>query len=346
VVAAIAVLSSCASRRVSRSGRGLEIHAGPAGLEVTGPDVALRLELVAFGREGAAMPVPSSRPRADGDAIRYERGSSLVEWYLDRPAGVEQAFTLDDRPAGGGALVFEYRVRGTLHPELVSDREAVFRDASEVARFAYRDLHAEDADGRALDAAIVLADEKLALRVVDDGARYPLFIDPLIVVQEAKLLASDAAASSYFGESVAVSGDTAVVGALNGEAYALIRNGATWSGQAKLTPSTAADGFGSAVSLSGDTALVGARDFGGTTSGTAFVFVRAGTTWSQHSSGPMDQAGSGSSGGCGCRAASHEDASALWLIALAAGVALRQRRRGDTAIARALLVAARGRERR
>ena len=70
----------------------------------------------------------------------------------------------------------------------------------------------------------------------------------------------------------------------SGSAYVFVRSGTTWSEQAKLIASDAAvlDWFGSEVALSGDTALVGAMwdDDAGTESGSAYVFVRSGTTWS------------------------------------------------------------------
>jgi hypothetical protein len=126
-----------------------------------------------------------------------------------------------------------------------------------------------------------------------DGAA-PL--DVRLAVQQAKLTATDGAEWDYFGSSVAVSGDTAVVGAPSedvginpdrpGSAYVFVRSGTTWSLQAKLTASDGADWdyFGCSVALSGDTAVVGA---GGddvvtnTNQGSAYVFVRSGTTWSQ-----------------------------------------------------------------
>ena len=109
----------------------------------------------------------------------------------------------------------------------------------------------------------------------------------------AKLVASDAATADQFGVSVAVSGDTAVIGAHyddvvgidTGSAYVFVRNGSTWSEQAKLTASdgAAGDGFGYSVAISGDTIAVGAYadDDGGTNSGSAYVFTRSGTTWTQ-----------------------------------------------------------------
>jgi hypothetical protein len=113
--------------------------------------------------------------------------------------------------------------------------------------------------------------------------------------QEAKLTAGDGAASDGFGWSVALSGDTAVVGAFlddigvnieQGSAYVFTRNGTTWSQEAKLTAGdgAAGDQFGYSVALSGDTALVGAfgDDIGANASqGSAYVFTRSGTTWSQ-----------------------------------------------------------------
>jgi len=112
--------------------------------------------------------------------------------------------------------------------------------------------------------------------------------------QQAQLTAADGAAGDQFGYSVAVSGDTALVGTalddvasneLQGSAYVFVRSGSTWSQQAKLTAADGAanDRFGGSVALSGETALVGAEyhAVASTTPGSAYVFVRSGTTWSQ-----------------------------------------------------------------
>ncbi len=111
--------------------------------------------------------------------------------------------------------------------------------------------------------------------------------------EEFKLTASDATQYDNFGQSVAISGDVAVVGAYanddagssSGSAYVFVRNGNTWEEQAKLTASDAAknDYFGYSVALSGDVAVVGAYrdDDAGSSSGSAYVFVRDGNTWGQ-----------------------------------------------------------------
>ena len=88
-------------------------------------------------------------------------------------------------------------------------------------------------------------------------------------MQQAKLLATDGAAYDYFGWSVALSGDYALVGAngdddngaSSGSAYVFVRSGRKWSQQAKMLMNDGAtdDRFGSSVSVSGGMALVGAH---------------------------------------------------------------------------------------
>jgi len=114
--------------------------------------------------------------------------------------------------------------------------------------------------------------------------------------QQAKLLAEDGAADDYFGDSIALDGDTVVVGInyhnitnLNpGSAYVFFRNDSgTWTQQAKLLPDDGAayDRFGqSAVAIDGDTAVIGATgdDDKGDSSGSVYVFTRDDSgTWTQ-----------------------------------------------------------------
>ena len=108
--------------------------------------------------------------------------------------------------------------------------------------------------------------------------------------QQQKLTASDAQNSDRFGCDVEIDGDTVVIGSMlddtqRGAAYVFTRSGTTWSQQQKLVASTRTDydQFGEAVAINGDTIVVGAlfEDSGGSASGTAYVFTRSGTTWSQ-----------------------------------------------------------------
>ncbi len=95
--------------------------------------------------------------------------------------------------------------------------------------------------------------------------------------QAAELRSSDATAGDMFGYRVAVSGTTAVVGALNhasfaGRAYLFTKTAAGWKQAAELKGSdtAAGDEFGSAVAISGATAVVGAP--GHANAGRTYVF--------------------------------------------------------------------------
>jgi hypothetical protein len=114
-------------------------------------------------------------------------------------------------------------------------------------------------------------------------------IEPLLTAGEIKLTASDAAEGDLFAYSVAISGDTVVVGAWgnddagadSGSAYIFSRNylGAdNWGQVKKLTASHAGAGdhFGCSVAISGDTVVVGAyyNDDAGASSGSAYIFSR------------------------------------------------------------------------
>ncbi|MDC0745699.1 FG-GAP repeat protein [Polyangium mundeleinium] len=132
---------------------------------------------------------------------------------------------------------------------------------------------------------------------LDQGAAYVFVRSGGVWTEQAKLVANDGAGSDAFGGSVALSGETVLVGATGasvggqekqGAAYVFVRSGSVWTQDAKLVASDGApfDAFGGAVSLSGDTLLIGAtgRDINGMQSlGTAYLFARDGVTWTEKS---------------------------------------------------------------
>jgi hypothetical protein len=153
------------------------------------------------------------------------------------------------------------------------------------------------------------------------GAAYVFVRDGTTWTQQAYLKPAAVGTTQVgdaFGISVAVSGETVVVGAtgenssstgvnstpnddtrLSGAAYVFVRSGTTWTQQAYLKPAAVGttqelDLFGRSVAISGDTVVVGAYlENSGTTgvnsspdesapdSGAAYVFVRDGTTWAE-----------------------------------------------------------------
>ncbi|EYF08506.1 PKD domain containing protein [Chondromyces apiculatus DSM 436] len=144
---------------------------------------------------------------------------------------------------------------------------------------------------------------------------------------EAFLSASDGAAYDRFGTSLALSGDTALVGTPSdsvggvnsGSVSVFTRSGSVWTEQGKLTASDGAsyNNFGVALALSGDTLLVGA-DGGGPgslRSGAVYVLVQSGGTWTEQAKLTATRSGRGSTGirarpGLRARAGSASTASA------------------------------------
>ncbi|MFQ5401745.1 MAG: choice-of-anchor Q domain-containing protein, partial [Anaerolineae bacterium] len=151
----------------------------------------------------------------------------------------------------------------------------------------------------------------------NSGAVYVFTFNGKLWSQQAYIKASNTEANDLFGATVAISGDTLVVGAPDedssatgvdgnqadnsadgsGAAYVFARSNGVWTQQAYLKASNteAGDEFGYSVAISGDTILIGARheDSGATgvggnqsdnsakDSGAAYVFTRSGVTWSQ-----------------------------------------------------------------
>ena len=129
----------------------------------------------------------------------------------------------------------------------------------------------------------------------DSGSAYVFRFNGLTWAQEEKLLPNDGAEGDAFGRSVAVSDDTAVVGAFHnddggpdrGSAYFFRFNGSTWDEQKVLSSDIAnRDHFGSAVAISGDVAVIGCfldddvcPSEPHCNSGSAYIFRFNGSTW-------------------------------------------------------------------
>ncbi|MCK5077258.1 MAG: hypothetical protein KAR38_12830, partial [Calditrichia bacterium] len=125
----------------------------------------------------------------------------------------------------------------------------------------------------------------------NSGSAYIFEFDGSSWVQQQKLLANDGAQDDYFGTSVSINGDTAIVGAIfdddngssSGSAYIFDFDGSTWTQQQKLTAGdgAAGDRFGGSVSISGNTVIVGAAgdDDNGSSSGSAYIYQFDGSSW-------------------------------------------------------------------
>ncbi|MHB1544512.1 MAG: hypothetical protein ACYCS1_09745 [Gammaproteobacteria bacterium] len=244
----------------------------------------VQLRLVAWGRLDH-LSMPAQRPdRVRANRVDW-RGDGLDGWWRVMPFGYEQGFSIDHAPAGHGRIVIEMR----------ANRTPVVRDGDLAwGRLRYGKLWVTDAAGRVLPAKLTVSGRRIVLHFDAAHARYPIRVDPLVWIEQ-EVTSSDGVAGDRFGHAVALSGNTALVGAWlhtvsgnteQGAAYIYTDIGGTWSQTAELTASDGAayDQFGSSVALSGDTALVGAPYHAvgsNPDQGVAYIYTDIGGTWSQ-----------------------------------------------------------------
>ena len=213
------------------------------------------MKLIGYGYGESPLPVGPAELVAAENRIEYRRtGLPLVEWYVNKAEGLEQGFSIES-PLGvkpqGERLRLVLELSGDLGAELAEEGRAIaLKQADGQVALRYSDLHAYDAEGKVLPSEMKVSAGRVVLDVDESGAVYPVTIDPLFN-QQPQLTASDGAADDQFGSSIAISGSTAVVGTLYDDVYD--------------DPNTL---FGDGSGLNTD-------------QGSAYVFVRSGTTWSE-----------------------------------------------------------------
>jgi FG-GAP repeat protein/fibronectin type III domain protein len=185
------------------------------------------------------------------------------------------AYDDDDNGSGSGSA-YVYRWNGTAYDEI----KLTASDGA--ARDYFGEAVAVDGDTIVIGTEYNGASSGSAYVYRWNGTDY----------DEIKLTASDGSASDYFGQSVAIDGDTIVIGAYDdddngsgsGSAYAYRWNGTDYD-EIKLTAldGGAGDTFGLSVAVDGDNIVIGAMydDDNGTNSGSAYVYRWNGTAYEE-----------------------------------------------------------------
>jgi FG-GAP repeat len=275
------------------------------GVRVTSATTSASLSAPIVGPEPAPTHAGAISPSAHGNRVGYAR-TGLDEWYVNGPLGLEQGFTVFRAPAAGAgrSLAVSMAIGGNVRPSLAQGGRALLLAHAGGPSLRYGELSARDASGRPVPSRLSLSAGTVTIHLDTARALYPLTIDPLIELSEARPTPIGASEAGRFGFAIALSADggTALVGAPGdsgsaGAAFVFTRAGSTWTQQGpKLTVNEATNaeeertcaaelnecGFGRSVALSadGDTALIGAPR-ANAAQGAAWVFTRAGASWSQ-----------------------------------------------------------------
>ncbi len=167
----------------------------------------LGLALVAWGREGAVIPVGPAAVEATTDPARVEllRPGLTESWRLEG-GGVEQGWGIPVRPAGVGALELLVALDGAEGCVLEAGAMGMSFTDGGGAPWRYAGLAAWDADGEPLAAWMEQSGCELTLVVHDVGAAYPVTVDPTLS-EAVELAAADGELMDFYGWSVAGAGD-------------------------------------------------------------------------------------------------------------------------------------------
>lgn len=241
-------------------------------------------------------------PAVSGGEVKFHWSGGVSESFENVPEGLHHRIVLRERtePADGGNLRLGFLLEDSIaQQDPAGDGIRITsRTASDVA-LHYGLPQVTDATGRALRASVsARGSQGFSIEVEDRAAVYPVNLGTFVVweIRDAGLLDPDGRTQrpDSFGRAVALSGDTAVIGASGdntplgeyaGSVYVFRRDRkGQWLLVKQLRPPQGGrtDGFGRSVAISGDT-LVGSAPFsspdGVSGAGCVWVFKRFGTDW-------------------------------------------------------------------
>ena len=263
-----------------------------------------QVRLLSFaGEQVFQNPVPKKSDQSSS-LIEYLHRPDLIEWYNNGVDGMEHGYTIKTRPSNlgeGEEILLDIALDG-LQVKTQDDQTLIFvHDEREVLE--YSKLIVLDAKGKTLPARMKTSENGFSIAYNDTHATYPVTVDPLFINLEAKLNRLPQAYGDRFGNSVAISGETAVIGVPNdddagvnsGSTYLFAKNGNNWEFQSKLTANdgSANDSFGNSVAISNNSVVIGAPFDSDVVfnSGSAYVFINNGGAWTQQAKLTANDAG-------------------------------------------------------
>jgi hypothetical protein len=284
------VVSRCRRARLTRREFGykdLGSRSKKVGLmKIHGMNVLSRVALACLivGASVSIAPAQCRVAKLGADAPQdYSHFGASVAIYGERAVVGEPDFE-NGGTTPGAAYVYELRSTGWTQTALLS--------ASDGADFDDFGISVA-IDG---DTILVGADATDGPQSGAVGAVYVFHWDGTHWAETQKLAASDGASGGFFGCSVALERNSAVIGRFwdsaaathAGAAYVFTRSGSTWTEHQKLVATSPAseDDFGWSVAISNQRIVVGAPERFSTGNddpqlGRVFVYDRAGSSWTQ-----------------------------------------------------------------
>jgi len=157
----------------------VSMHFTEQGLTMTAPKGAWAWgwQLTAVGRPTTMVQAVAATPvlslRAEGTRLEYDR-DNVVEWYVDSPSVILQAFEVKTRPPGAGRLVIQGDVSTTMSADVLEADAGVAFSAGYEAGFVYGDAVAVDANEQPIYVEVRLMGSTLQLQLEDSDATYPI----------------------------------------------------------------------------------------------------------------------------------------------------------------------------
>lgn len=257
---------------IDRDGLHIERDDGP------GATISLRLKTIARSRE-ITVASPAT-PKVDRNRATVDHGV-VEEWWLNGPLGLEHGFTIAERLSASvdDALEINIAVEGSV---VATDGLGGVRFARKgfSAGLRYNGLAVHDANGAAIPAEMLVRGTDVVLRIDERSAPYPIYVDPLLWIEEPKLVNSDSNDGTHFGDRLALGDDIAFIatpfqlGNIN-----VFERATSWSETQIIDLPVFELGD---MAVDGDTLIVGDIQLNGFGTGGAYVFEPNGAgVWSQ-----------------------------------------------------------------
>lgn len=141
----------------------------------------VQFELLGAGRKTNSWDPAAAYTIANSeDMLRYSYAAMEVQ-YHNSNEGLRQNFIIREKPTGSTPLTIQIRVSGDLKAKLLSETQLSFisEDSAGTTRLLYDDLKVWDNHYQPLKASMQLENDLLTISVDDNGASYPITIDPV-----------------------------------------------------------------------------------------------------------------------------------------------------------------------